>query len=95
VALDKINLETIKALTEVETQAVPVSTVKFANSGPLTAGRLEALEHGILSGDPAYLFNSLTFRLRGKELLMLSDLDADIKLGGLEYEEALLKIALG
>jgi DNA polymerase III delta subunit len=95
VALDEINLETIKALTEVETQAVPVSTAKFASSGPLTAGRLEALEHGILSGDPAYLFNSLTFRLRGKELLMLADLDADIKLGGLEYEEALLKIALG
>ena len=41
------------------------------------------------------MFNSLTFRLRGRELLELSDLDADIKLGGLEYEEALLKIALG
>jgi DNA polymerase III delta subunit len=94
-ALEEINLETIKALTETESQAMPVSTAKFANSGPLTARRLEALEYGILSGDPAYMFNSLTFCLRGKELLMLADLDADIKLGGLEYEEALLKIALG
>jgi hypothetical protein len=85
----------VKALTEAGPQAVPLSAAKFAAHSPASAGRLESLEYGILSGDSAYMFNSLTFRLRGRELLELSDLDADIKLGGLEYEEALLKIALG
>lgn len=93
--LGRAEVSAVQALTEAGTQAVPMSAARFAGSGPMSAARLESLEHGILSGDPGYLFNSLAFRLRGKELLMLSDLDADIKLGGLEYEEALLKIALG
>lgn len=94
-AVSRADAATVAALLESDPQSVPLAAASFAGARPLSAARLEALERGILSGDPAYLFNSLVFRLRGGELLELSDLDANMKLGGLEYEEALLKIALG
>lgn len=60
------------------------------------ARKLFALESLFLAGAaPAYLFNSLAFQARGKELVHLADLDVSVKSGGLEYEEVLLDFVLG
>ena len=44
--------------------------------------------------EPAYIFNSLAYSVRGKELVRLADYDAAIKSGQLDYEEALLDFVL-
>jgi hypothetical protein len=57
--------------------------------------RLLALQSLIADGEAMpYIFNSLGYMMTGDALSLLADLDVSIKSGGLEYEEALLSLAL-
>lgn len=57
--------------------------------------RLRLLEKLLLQKkEPAYIFNSLAYSVRGRELIRLADYDAAIKGGNLDYEEALLDFVL-
>ncbi len=57
--------------------------------------RISLLEKLLLQKkEPAYIFNSLAYSVRGKELVRLADYDAAIKGGNLDYEEALLDFVL-
>ncbi|OGY57192.1 MAG: hypothetical protein A2Y84_00245 [Candidatus Colwellbacteria bacterium RBG_13_48_8] len=73
-------------------------TLNSLKKGRRTADRLVALEK-ILSGrrdDPARVFNSLAYRLDSQqEAKTYADYDVAIKIGRLEYEDALLAVALG
>jgi len=44
--------------------------------------------------EPARLFNSLVYQVRGNDILRLADYDVSVKSGGLEYEEALLDFVI-
>jgi hypothetical protein len=58
--------------------------------------RLAVLEELFLRKEAgAYIFNSLGFQARGEEALRLSEYDIAVKSGKLEYEEALLDLAIG
>ncbi len=58
--------------------------------------RLSLLERLFLQHEAsAYIFNSLGYAARGRNVVALADYDISIKSGKLEYEEALLKFALG
>ena len=57
--------------------------------------KLKLLERLLLQKkEPAYIFNSLAFSARGRELIRLADYDAAIKGGNLDYEEALTDFVL-
>jgi DNA polymerase III delta subunit len=57
--------------------------------------KLKLLEKLLLQKkEPAYIFNSLAYSVRGKELVRLADYDVAIKSGNLDYEEALLDFVL-
>lgn len=69
--------------------------VGFLLSGRDRRIRLSALEE-LFSGnfDPAYIFNALGFISKGSDSAFLADQDVLIKSGKLDYDTALLKIAL-
>jgi len=57
--------------------------------------KLKLLEKLLLQKkEAAYIFNSLAYSVRGKELIRLADYDAAIKGGNLDYEEALLDFVI-
>ncbi len=57
--------------------------------------KLSLLERLFLQNEAsAYIFNSLGFGARGKNIVTLADYDIAVKSGKLEYEEALLRFAL-
>jgi len=59
------------------------------------AEKLKLLEKLLLQKkEPAYIFNSLAYSARGRELIRLADYDAAIKGGNLDYEEALLDFVI-
>ncbi len=60
------------------------------------AEKLKALEKLLLQKEAvAYIFNSLGFGARGRDVVRLADYDVSVKSGGLDYEEALLGFVLG
>lgn len=57
--------------------------------------RLTSLELLLLQNEaPAYIFNSMSFQSKGRDVLALADYDVLVKSGKLEYDEALLDFAL-
>jgi DNA polymerase III delta subunit len=59
------------------------------------ADRAKTLEKLLLQRkEPAYIFNSLAYLAKGRELIRFADYDAAIKGGGMDYEEALTDFAL-
>ena len=73
----------------------------FSSAREMMYARDKGKKIGILENlflqkkEAAYIFNSLAFIARGKDLIRLADYDVSVKSGNLEYEEALLDFVLG
>ena len=93
----------LKGGKKVDTKQFALQAEYFPNLNSLKRGgsmgeRLVALEKliGDRGDDPGRVFNGLAYQLKNaEEAQMYADYDIAVKAGKLEYEEALLAIALG
>lgn len=91
----EVTPEDIQSITSWKSESDVFRESRAITGNPSIRDRLRALEKLILGGAaPAHIFNSLAFSSRGPALTHLADLDVALKGGGVEYEEALLDIAI-